>query len=153
VTASGLITRRGTRADLDALVPLFDGYRQFYEQPEDLSLARSFLEERFERGDSVILVVDLNSQLVGFTQLFGGISSIKARRTYRLNDLFVTPDVRRSGAGEALLEAAKAFAAGDGAVRLTLSTALDNVTAQSVYERNGWVRDEKFYVYDFDLRD
>ncbi|CAM5597209.1 hypothetical protein RLIN73S_02390 [Rhodanobacter lindaniclasticus] len=43
-------------ADLDTLVPLFDGYRQFYGQPTDLARARAFLAERIERGESLILL-------------------------------------------------------------------------------------------------
>ena len=37
--------RPATRSDLDALVPLFDGYRQFYGQPSDPAGAREFLAE------------------------------------------------------------------------------------------------------------
>ena len=38
--------RRADYMDVDALVPLFDGYRQFYKWPSDETLARSFLSER-----------------------------------------------------------------------------------------------------------
>ena len=45
---------RAERKDLDDLVPLFDGYRQFYGQRSDLAAARAFLNDRIERDESVI---------------------------------------------------------------------------------------------------
>ena len=146
--------RRATRVDLDALVPLFDGYRQFYGQPGDPALARSFLAERFDRDESVIFVAeDGAGEAVAFTQLFPSFSSMRARRIYILNDLFVAPSARGAGAGRALLEAARAFGIAQGAARLTLSTAHDNLRAQSLYEGAGWQLDSVFRVYNLALED
>ena len=44
---------RVARKDTDDLVPLFDGYRQFYGQRSDPASARAFLSERIERDESV----------------------------------------------------------------------------------------------------
>jgi hypothetical protein len=41
-----ILVRRATVADLDVVAPLFDAYRQFYAQPADLGVARSFRVER-----------------------------------------------------------------------------------------------------------
>ncbi len=38
-----------------------------------------------------------------------------------------------------------------GAVRLTLSTAATNRTAQALYEKQGWTRDQAFHVYHLAL--
>jgi hypothetical protein len=38
---STIQTRIATLADLDVIAPLFDGYRQFYDQAPDLALAES----------------------------------------------------------------------------------------------------------------
>ena len=38
--------RQATLADIDALAPLFDAYRRFYEQPGDIALASDFLQDR-----------------------------------------------------------------------------------------------------------
>lgn len=48
--------RQAAVSDLAALVPLFDGYRQFYGKPSDRGLAHSFLLERFQHHQSVILI-------------------------------------------------------------------------------------------------
>ena len=68
-----------------------------------------------------------------------------------LNDLFVKPDARTAGVGSALLQAAADFGRAEGAIRLTLSTAIDNTTAQAVYERMGWVRNTAFFTYNLTL--
>ena len=90
--------QRATIADLDALVPLFDGYRVFYAQPSDPALARRFLDERLRRDESVILIArddgDESGAALGFTQLYPMFSSVRAARTWILNDLFVAPAAR-----------------------------------------------------------
>jgi ribosomal protein S18 acetylase RimI-like enzyme len=45
------------------------------------------------------------------------------------------------------MQAAEAHAAGAGAARLELSTARSNKVAQALYESQGWVRDDVFFVY------
>jgi len=147
-----IFVRRATVADLELVVPLFDAYRQFYGQTRDLDLARAFLRERLEREQAVIfLALDAQRSAVGFTQLFPSFSSAAARRIFILNDLFVDPAARRCGVGQRLLSAAADLARGQGAVRLTLSTALTNTPAQSLYEAAGWRRDEVFCGYNLAL--
>jgi ribosomal protein S18 acetylase RimI-like enzyme len=151
---SKVVTRPAEERDLPAVALLFDAYRQFYEMPADLPLARRYLGERFERGESVILVAeDAGGELIGFTQLYPAFCSVLADRTYVLYDLFVTPAARLTGAGRALMEAAEAYARAHGAARLQLQTAITNIVGQSLYESCGWKRDELFYVYEKGLRD
>ena len=138
--------------DLDRIVPLFDAYRQFYRQPSDIGLARSFLLERFQNQQSIIfLALDPDGSATGFTQLYPSFSSASAKRIYVLNDLFVVPEARGRKIGRALLEAAAEYGRKTGAARLTLSTALDNTTAQALYESFGWQRDNVFCTYTLPL--
>ena len=143
---------RATIDDLELLVPLFDGYRQFYKQAEDLEGARRFLQTHFEQNTSVIFLAFSTDatgkrQACGFTQLYPSFSSVSMKRLWILNDLFVAPTARRTGTGTALLERARQFAIETHAKELSLATAVDNYTAQSVYEAAGWKRDEEFYAY------
>ena len=143
-----ITTRLATLDDLDGITPLFDGYRQFYEQPPDLARARSYLETRMRRDESVIYVAeDGSGNLVGFTQLYPTFCSVRLAPTYVLYDLFVSKAARGAGAGRRLMEAAEAHAAKTGAARMELSTARTNSVGQSLYESQGWVRDETFLVY------
>ena len=142
-------TRTATLADLDALAPLFDAYRQFYQCDPDPALARRFLHERLQNAESVVLLaLDEAGEAVGFCQLYPTFCSVEARPIYTLYDLFVAPQARRTGAGRTLLRAAENLAARNGKARMDLSTARTNTAAQSVYESLGWTRDELFYVYN-----
>jgi GNAT superfamily N-acetyltransferase len=85
--------------------------------------------------------------IVGFTQLYPSFSSVSMKRLWVLNDLFVAPEARASGAGHALLDRAERWADETGAKGLTLSTQITNLTAQRLYEACGWTKDDEFLHY------
>ena len=147
-----LTVRQASALDIELVVPLFDAYRQFYGQTPDPALARAFLSERFAHHESVVLLATNASTAVGFTQLYPSFSSISAARTYILNDLFVQPQHRRSGVAKLLITEAARHARALGAIRLSLSTAHTNVSAQKLYESLGWKLDEKFRSYVLAIR-
>ena len=149
---STLEIRRATVKDVDTLAPLFDAYRQFYEQAPDVDLAARFLRERLSRGESVVLLaVDPALGAVGFCQMYRGFCSVEAAPIVTLYDLYVRPDARRTGAGRALMQAAEAHCRAHGVARMDLSTAHSNVQAQALYESLGWVRDTVYFVYNRSL--
>jgi GNAT superfamily N-acetyltransferase len=143
--------RQATVQDVDVIVPLFDAYRGFYGRQSDPARARAFLAERFAHHESIIFLAYDQSDAVGFTQLYPLFSSVSCTRKYLLNDLFVVPALRRTGAGRALLVAAADFARAQGAASLSLSTGVNNATAQHLYESLGWTRDESYYEYNLAL--
>jgi ribosomal protein S18 acetylase RimI-like enzyme len=111
-------------------------------------LARSFIRDRLQNDQSVILLAsNEHQQVVGFCQLYPTFCSVEAKPIYSLYDLFVDPEARRSGAGKVLLQAAEKLAAERGKVRMDLTTARTNKPAQNAYEALGWVRDEVFFAY------
>ena len=148
---STFTTRHATPDDLDALAPLFDAYRRFYEQPGDVALASAYLHARMERGESTILVAEGDGALLGFCQLYPAWCSVAAARIFVLYDLFVDAGVRRGGVGRALMLAAQDFGRAAGAARLDLSTAHTNTRAQALYESLGWQRDEAYRTYSLSL--
>ncbi|ABX37443.1 GCN5-related N-acetyltransferase [Delftia acidovorans SPH-1] len=134
--------------DAALIAPLFDAYRQFYEQPADADAALAFITARLERGESVILLARRpDGSALGFCQLYPSFCSVLAAPIYVLYDLFVAPDARRLGVGRALLLAAEAHARATGHARMDLTTARNNLRAQALYESLGWVRDEVFLTY------
>ncbi|MEO9079634.1 MAG: GNAT family N-acetyltransferase [Rhodanobacter sp.] len=140
--------RAATVDDLAALTPLFDGYRQFYRQASDRARAQRFLADRLTRHESqILLACDAAGVGLGFTQLYPIFSSVRAVRTYLLNDLYVVETARRQGVARELLIAAAEHARSLGAASLSLSTALDNLPAQALYESLGWQRDQGFCEY------
>ncbi len=140
---------------LDVLVPLFDGYRQFYRQPSDPPAARKFLEDRLRQADSVILLAmvedDSRDHACGFTQLYPSFSSVCMKRTWILNDMFVDPARRRSGIARALIEAAHRVAAETGAASVTLSTEVTNETAKRLYKATSYERVTAFESYSYKI--
>jgi ribosomal protein S18 acetylase RimI-like enzyme len=143
--------RRAKPEDLEGLALLFDGYRQFYEQPADLELARGYIQDRMANGESIIFVCeDENGGLSGFTQLYPTFCSVEAQPILVLYDLFVSADCRRGGVGRALMLAAQDYGTESGVARLDLQTAVDNHPGQAPYEPLGSERDEHFYSYSFE---
>ena len=140
--------RQASASDADGIAPLFDAYRQFYHQPPAIELARTFIKNRIEKNQSVIFVAENAGLMIGFCQLYPTFCSVEAAPIFTLYDLFVAPQARTSGAGRQLMLAAEDYARASGAVRLDLTTARDNLRAQSVYESLDWVRDEVFFTYN-----
>lgn len=132
---------------LEEVSQLFDKYRVFYKASSDPGAASQFLQERLQKGESVIFVASNGEKIVGFTQLYPGFSSVSMRRIWTLNDLFVEPAFRKQGVGSLLMSAAEEFVRETGAVRIVLATQIANTTAQSLYESRGYRKDEEFYHY------
>ncbi|MES2646118.1 MAG: GNAT family N-acetyltransferase [Bacteroidota bacterium] len=145
-----LTVQRGTLENVDIIALLFDAYRQFYSQPADRENARAFISERLNNEESVIFIAYWNNEAAGFTQLYPLFSSVSMRRTWVLNDLYVDANFRKKGIATGLLETAKAHGRANNAKGLMLETASDNITAQKLYEKNGWQKEENLF-YEFVL--
>lgn len=155
--------RPATDDDVDAVVDLFRQYLRFYDQEVPDAEARAYLTARRTGGDSVLLVAVLGPdadqevaeaglepvghRLVGFAQSYPTWSSVSLSRSWVLNDLFVTPAARGTGAARALVQDVCRRAKESGAIRVSLATAWDNVAAQGLYESEGFVRDQHFHHY------
>jgi ribosomal protein S18 acetylase RimI-like enzyme len=145
-------TRLASVADLDLIAPLFDAYRAFYGEASDLARARAFLLERFQHSQSILFIATHNNDVaIGFTQLYPSFSSVSVARIFILNDLYVTPAARRSGAAARLLKTAANYGRAVGAKQLVLSTAVSNEPAQALYVAEGWIRENSFYEYSLSL--
>lgn len=141
-------TRRANIKDLEKIAPMFDAYRQFYEQEPNLEFAKEFISARLNNNESIIFIVEDKMQnLLGFCQIYPSFCSVIGAPIYVLYDLFVSPNARKSGLGKMLLEQAREHAKENNIPRMDLTTAKANLNAQSLYESLGWVRDEIFYAY------
>ena len=144
---SEVAIRRAGPDDLDSASRLFTGYLRFYERDTPEGEARVFIAERLARQDSVFYLAELGGEALGFTQLYPAFASLSLAPSWILNDLYVDPSARGRGVGEALMAAARELALSNGAAELMLQTARTNATAQRLYEKLGWVRDDEFLVY------
>jgi ribosomal protein S18 acetylase RimI-like enzyme len=131
-------------------VGLFNQYRIFYQQFSDIGMAKAFIEARLQNQESIIFVAMDKDQPVGFTQLYPKYSSVRLVKNWILNDLFVDINCRKQGIGEVLIKTAMDFAKKQGATFVQLETAVNNYTAQSLYEAIGFEKQEQdkdFFLY------
>lgn len=128
---------------------LFDQYRVFYEKASDPELAKAFIKARVSNNESVIFAAYSDSnEPVGFTQLYPSFSSVSVVKMWILNDLYVKPEHRKTGAGKKLMEQAIAFAKDDKAVSISLETGKDNLVAKALYEKTGFKLNSGESAYD-----
>jgi ribosomal protein S18 acetylase RimI-like enzyme len=144
--------------DIESIIPLFTAYRAFYNIESDPVELRDYLYERLKNNQCVIFLASIDeattdTAAVGFTQLYPGFSSLSLKNTWTLNDLYVAPEARRLLVGQQLMDRAKQMAKESGACELMPQTATDNITAQGLYEKLGYERDNDFYCYCLDLED
>jgi GNAT superfamily N-acetyltransferase len=129
-----------TEADLPELLPLLRGYCDFYEvSPSDeglLALSRALIADP-EREGVQLIARDEHGTAIGVATIFWTWSTTAAARVGTMNDLYVAPEGRGSGAAEALIRECVERCRERGAIRLEWQTALDNKRAQAVYERVG----------------
>ena len=132
-------------AELDELLPLMRGYSDFYEvTPTDealLALSRALVADPQREGQQ-FLARDGDGRAIGFATVYWLWSTTSATRIGLMNDLFVAPEGRGSGAAEALIERCREACREHGASKLTWQTAKDNGRAQAVYDRIGGERSE-----------
>ena len=142
-------TRRASIADIGKVAPLFNAYRQFYEQEANLEFATRFIENRLNNNESIIFIIENETQTaLGFCQIYPSFCSVLCAPIYVLYDLFVSPAARKLGLGKLLLEHAHAHAKVNNIQRMDLTTAKTNLTAQSLYDSLGWVRDDIFFAFN-----
>jgi ribosomal protein S18 acetylase RimI-like enzyme len=143
---------RAAKADVGEAAPLFAAYRAFYGEPHDLDASTSFLTQRIERDESVLILARDNGRCVGLVQVYPAFSSTALAPIWILNDLFVDEAARGSGVVDQLLTTTASLAREAGCVAIELATQHTNVRAQAVYARHGYVADDEFRHYEKPLR-
>jgi GNAT superfamily N-acetyltransferase len=143
-----------TEADLPELLPLMRGYCDFYEvNPSDdelLDFSRELLASP-ELDGLQLLARDDEGRAIGFATILWTWSTLSASRIAVMNDLFVSPDGRGSGAADALIKACAEQAREHGATSLEWQTARDNERARKVYDRIGGRMSDRWVDYDLSL--
>ena len=135
---------RVAEQDLAELLPLVRGYCDFYEvTPSDddlLALSRALIAD--PERDGVQLLARDGGEALGFATIYWSWATTIASRIGVMNDLFVAPAARGTGAAELLIHACVEECRSHGAAELTWQTAPDNERAQRVYDRVGAKRSQ-----------
>jgi len=140
------VVRPPTDADRRAWEHLFAGYCDFYERPSTPA-GRERVWEWIESGTIRCLLAvpagAADGDAIGMAHLRPCPSPLRGAVTGYLDDLFVTPSARGSGAFEALVEAIRGLAGEEGWKTIRWITAADNARARAAYERvaerTGWI--------------
>ena len=129
--------------DAALLVPVFDAYRQFYEQPSDEAGALAYLEERLPAGDCFgVVATDDRGAAAGFGLIYPTYSSVRLKPVWVLNDFFVVPGERSSGLASRLMVRLFALAEERAIPQIALITHQSNDRAQAHYKKMGWKQSE-----------
>lgn len=147
---------QATLDHLDLLAPLFVKYREFYGMLPYPESSRKFLEKRLRRKESVIYLAlpdDDDGKILGFCQLYPSFSSLSLKRVWILNDIYVAEEARRQLVADHLLQTARQMARETQAVRMRVSTSVNNEVAQKVYESIGFREDGEFKNYILPISD
>jgi GNAT superfamily N-acetyltransferase len=125
--------------DLPVLMPMLRAYCDFYEvEPRDdrlVALCRALIDDPTE-GEQA-LARGAEGEPLGFATVYWTWQTLYASRVGVLNDLFVVPEARGRGVGRALIEHCRGLCRKRAASKLVWETALDNDTAQRLYDGIG----------------
>lgn len=122
-----------------SVTELFVEYRHFYGRHDDDAAARAFFRERLAAGDSLVWAVRTEGRADGFAQVYVAHSSLRLATDWTLNDLFVAPHARGTGAGRALVQRVLDDAAAAGVALVRLETQHDNHKARALYDDLGFI--------------
>ena len=138
--------------DKAAWHPLFEGYRQFYKQPDDPSVADTvwgWIQDP-NHPTNCLLASDANGTVIGLAHYRELPRPLSGTAAGFLDDLFVVPEARGSGAADALIEAVTAHGRQHGWSWLRWFTAEDNYRARSFYDRVSNLSQWKTYQLDIE---
>jgi ribosomal protein S18 acetylase RimI-like enzyme len=147
--------RKATIQDLDQLTTLFDQYLLFYKRPSNVEKHKSYLKERIENNEAIIFMAfddESTDKAIGFTLIYPTFSSILLNKILILNDLYVDSTIRNKGTGEQLILKTVELAKELNIKLVRLRTAKNNIVAQGLYHKMGFVRDELVYTYDLTVK-
>ena len=124
--------------DQDAWRRLFAAYCQFYEQEvteDHFNRVWSWIHDSEEVRAILVVPLAGSGEPVGLAHLRPWVRPLRGEVAGYLDDLFVDPGARGSGAVKALFEAIEAIAEEEGWGLVRWATAKDNQRARGLYER------------------
>lgn len=134
--------------DREAWRRLFTEYGVFYATDFSDAVLDGVWAWLMDADSELCAVVAVDSgRAFGFAHYRSLPDTFTAAHEWYMDDLYVEPGHRGSGAGSALIDAVAERAASDGGGKLRWITAADNTTAQTVYDklatRTTWVTYER----------
>ena len=134
-----------TAQTFERVLPLIAAYQRFYKAEPDAARNRAHFGRLLDDHTAGIQFVALDEagQALGFATIYFSLGSVTPGVACLMNDLFVVPEARGQGIGRALILHCLSYAKAHGFPKMHWQTALDNHTAQRLYDslpttRSGW---------------
>ncbi len=145
-----MIIRHPTKADRAAWGTLYAGYADFYKVTQTEAMRDtvwSWLHDPAHQTEG--LVAEHDGRLIGLAHFRAFARPLSASTGGFLDDLFVGPEARGTGAAQALIDSVADLGRGRGWTVIRWITAEDNYRARSAYDR---LADRtKWVTYDIKL--
>ena len=131
--------RPAVRDDLDVVIGFIRALAGYERLADAVVLERDVLDAHLfgARPMAEVLMAELDGAAVGFALFFHNFSTFAGKPGIYLEDLFVDPSARGSGAGKALLRALARLAVERGCARMEWSVLDWNEPAIRFYESLG----------------
>jgi GNAT superfamily N-acetyltransferase len=137
--------RRATREDVAQILRFIVELAVYEREPDAVRADERMLEEALfcDRPRVFALICEQAGEPVGFALYFYNFSTWLGRHGIYLEDLYVTPQARGSGAGKALLREIARIAVAEGCGRFDWSVLKWNTPSIAFYEACGaWALDD-----------
>jgi ribosomal protein S18 acetylase RimI-like enzyme len=137
--------RSATKADRELLRELWEAFAEELDDPPYLreTWQEAWTDLSATVRDGVALIAEENGRAVGFVFCVLGD---RGRKTAHVTDIYVRPEARRQGIGQALLAGVVEPAREAGLDHVSLEVLLRNADARRLYERLGFVPVDMFMV-------
>ena len=134
-----LSIRPAIKPDLDLIIGFIRALADYERLADEVRLDRDVLATHLfgTAPKAEVLIAERDSVAVGFALFFHNFSTFEGRPGIYLEDLFVSPEARGSGAGKALLAALATLAVERGCARLEWSVLDWNTPAIDFYRSLG----------------
>lgn len=136
-SANGVVVRAVAQADREAWDRLYRGYAAFYEVEQSAEMRDrvwGWLHDPAHECEGLVAQGD-DAALLGLTHFRPFARPLSATTGCFLDDLFVTPEARGTGAAALLIEAVREIAAARGWSVVRWITREDNYRARGLYDR------------------
>jgi GNAT superfamily N-acetyltransferase len=134
-----LSIRPAVEPDLDLIIQFIRDLAEYERLASEVRLDREVLATHLFGSEpkAEVLIAERDGSPVGFALFFHNFSTFEGKPGIYLEDLFVVPEARGSGAGGALLAALAGLALERGCARLEWSVLAWNIPAIDFYRSIG----------------
>jgi GNAT superfamily N-acetyltransferase len=140
--------RPATPADVPTILRFVRDLAEYEREPDAVEATEPMLHDALfgTSAAAEAVIAERDGQPIGFALFFHNFSTWKGRRGLYLEDLYVTPEARGSGAGRALLAHLAALAIDRGCARFEWAVLDWNAPAIGFYRAIGAVGMEEWTV-------